>query len=137
MIDIGIIKNKTNYIASALHLPSNCLIKISSQSPHLAISKCLSKLKAEVVKKHWCWFRHERGVITHVSIDDFIYFSSTDELLITEFDESIEQAEIKILSIHQFSYEGERYSAFEIAFSSQELLIQCFIEHPNLELISS
>jgi hypothetical protein len=133
VLEIGVEEKSGNFVGSVIHLPSNTLVKNSSKTAEKAISLCLRDLSIQISKRQWFYTQVSEGVITKLSINGLFDFSSYGFCLVA-FEEFLDDQSIKLSSLHQFSYNNQKYSGYICDSNSYQKLIEAILSKPEFEL---
>ncbi len=133
MLDIGVVEKSGNFVGSVIHLPSNTLVKNSSKTAEKAISLCLRDLSIQISKLQWFYTQVSDGVITKLSINGLFDFSSSG-FCVVAFEEFLDDQSIILSSLHQFSFNNQKYSGYICNSNSYQKLIEAILSNPEFEL---
>ncbi|MEM5479763.1 hypothetical protein WNY97_08005 [Pseudoalteromonas fuliginea] len=133
MLDIGVVEKSGNFVGSVIHLPSNTLVKNSSKTAEKAIYLCLRDLSSQISKLQWFYTQVSDGVITKLSINGLFDFSSVG-FCVVAFEEFLDDESIILSSLHQFSFNNQKYSGYICNSNSYQKLIEAILSNPEFEL---
>ncbi len=114
MIEVGLEVKGSNFIASAIHLPTNTLKKCSANNENKAIGKCISDVNTEIANLEWICTEDNGDKIKAIHFNG-IFDISAKNLKATALESAIEKSLKGEMEIHRFEYNERVHSSYVFA----------------------
>ena len=113
MLEFGAEDKGKSVVVSVLHLPTNTLVKHSSQSEEKAFGLCIRDINDTIQNLNWVITKDKGENVELINFNGFLSLKSID-LKQIKFENWLD-GEVKIMpSAHRFEYENNTYTTYSL-----------------------
>lgn len=111
MLEFAMDTNNNCVIASVLHLPSNIMVKHSSQTEEKAFALCISDINEKIKELTWLTTKDKNEDIEQINFNGLISVQS-QSLTQANFQTWLDSTIKYIPTIHRFKFENSIYTSY-------------------------